>query len=234
MRAVVVGAAVLRDARLLAARRTAPPELAGRWELPGGKVEPGERRTDALERELREELGCDVEVTGWLSGEAPIGDSHVLQVATAVLVRGEPHPHDHDQVRWLGADELDDVDWLEPDRPFLPELRELLLARASLSGGGSHRAVFFDEEHARAAAERLRSDGFDARIERERLAGEDDDEDHPWAVVTEAPLPAVELLVDAYDGWLDTEELGPSGRSGLPSPLPLPTQPRRARHRPHS
>ncbi|MCL2732926.1 MAG: NUDIX domain-containing protein, partial [Actinomycetia bacterium] len=57
---VVVGGAVLDRGRLLAARRTAPPELAGQWELPGGKVEPGERDEDALVRELREELGVTV------------------------------------------------------------------------------------------------------------------------------------------------------------------------------
>ena len=124
----VVGAAILRDGRVLAARRTAPPAAAGRWELPGGKVEPGERPDTALVREVREELGCDVAVTGWLPGSAPIGETHVLTVATAVLVDGsaDPDPVEHDAVRWLGADELDDVDWLEPDRPFLVALAALL------------------------------------------------------------------------------------------------------------
>ena len=46
-----------------------------------------------------------------------------LSVAVARLVDGTPTPHEHDRVRWLAADELDDVDWLEPDRPFLAELR---------------------------------------------------------------------------------------------------------------
>ena len=58
----VVGAAIIRDGRVLAARRTAPPEAAGRWELPGGKVEPGEHRDGALVREIREELGVTVAV----------------------------------------------------------------------------------------------------------------------------------------------------------------------------
>ncbi len=57
---VVVGAAIVRDGRLLAARRTEPPGLAGGWELPGGKVEPGETDREALLREIREELGVDV------------------------------------------------------------------------------------------------------------------------------------------------------------------------------
>ncbi len=100
--------------------------MAGRWEFPGGKVEPGETPEQALVREIAEELGCTVEVTGWLSGAAPIGDTHLLTVAVARLVAGEPVPHEHDLVRWLSADELDDVDWLDPDRPFLSELRGMM------------------------------------------------------------------------------------------------------------
>ena len=122
--APVVGAAILRNGRVLAARRTTPPEAAGRWEFPGGKVEPGETPEDAVVREVAEELGCTIAVDGWLEGQVPIGEKYVLTVAVAHLVEGEPTPHEHDRVRWLDADELDDVDWLEPDRPFLPELRE--------------------------------------------------------------------------------------------------------------
>jgi 8-oxo-dGTP diphosphatase len=118
----VVGAAIVRDGRVLAARRTAPPEAAGRWEFPGGKVEPGESPEQALVREIGEELGCTIAVTGWLPGEVPIGERYVLTVAVAELVAGEPEPREHDAVRWLGADELEDVDWLDPDVPFLARL----------------------------------------------------------------------------------------------------------------
>src|SRR3954468_16557655 len=116
---VVVGAAILRDGRVLAARRTSPPEAAGRWELPGGKVEPGETPEAAVVREVAEELGCRIAVSGWLPERVPIGDRHVLTVALARLVDGEPVPHEHDEVRWLAAGEVDSVDWLDPDRPFL-------------------------------------------------------------------------------------------------------------------
>ena len=122
----VVGAAIVRDGRVLAARRTFPAEAAGRWELPGGKVEPGETPDGALVREVAEELGCAIELTAWLPGAVPIGDRHVLTVALARLVDGEPRAHEHDEVRWLAADELDDVDWLDPDRPFLVALRTVL------------------------------------------------------------------------------------------------------------
>lgn len=122
----VVGAAVVSDGRVLAARRTTPAEAAGRWEFPGGKVEPGETPEAALAREVAEELGCTVAVGDWLPGEVPIGLRHVLTVAVARLVSGVPIPVEHDALRWLAAEELDDVDWLEPDRPFLPVVAEIL------------------------------------------------------------------------------------------------------------
>jgi hypothetical protein len=87
------------------------------------------------------------------------------------------------------------------------------------------RGIFFDEDDARAAVARLVADGYAARTERERLAGEDDDEDHPWAVLTDAPELVLELLVEEYDGWLDPG--GPDGPGHRPAPLELPTEPRR-------
>jgi len=124
---VVVAAAIVRDRRVLACRRTSPPAAAGRWELPGGKVERGETSDAALVREVREELGVEIEASHWLAVEAPIAVDLVLRVALAALVDGEPRPVEHDAVRWLAADELDDVDWLDPDRPFLPEILQSLV-----------------------------------------------------------------------------------------------------------
>jgi 8-oxo-dGTP diphosphatase len=123
---LVVGAAILHEGRVLAARRTAPPEAAGAWELPGGKVERGEDAATAVVREIREELGCTVAVSGRLAGSQPVRPGYTLEVVTAELVDGEPVPHEHDAVRWLAADELDAVRWLAPDVPFLAELRTLL------------------------------------------------------------------------------------------------------------
>jgi 8-oxo-dGTP diphosphatase len=124
----VVGAALVRDGRVLAARRTAPAATAGRWEFPGGKVEDGESPEAALVREIAEELGVLIVVRRWLAGAVPIGSTRELTVALADVVDGDPAPVEHDRVRWLSTDELDDVDWLEPDRPFLRELRESGLA----------------------------------------------------------------------------------------------------------
>jgi 8-oxo-dGTP diphosphatase len=126
--ALVVGAAIVRRGRLLAARRTRPAVLAGGWEFPGGKVDADEPSDAALVREVAEELSCGITVDAWLDGEQPIGDLFVLRVAICRLVDGEPVTgRDHDEVRWLGHGQLDDVEWLQPDRPFLPAVREHLL-----------------------------------------------------------------------------------------------------------
>jgi hypothetical protein len=95
------------------------------------------------------------------------------------------------------------------------------------------RAVFYEEDDARTVAARLVGDGFAASVLRERLAGEDDDEDHPWAVLTDAPEVVVELLVEAHDGWLDAggDAGGDAARVDVPPPAPLdlPQQPRRVK-----
>ncbi len=89
------------------------------------------------------------------------------------------------------------------------------------------RAIFFEHEHALATQARLLADGHSAEVVRERYAGEDDDEDHPWAVLTDAPSYLVELLVDQYDGWLD-DGTGSETPPDLPEPPPdLPASPRR-------
>jgi hypothetical protein len=91
------------------------------------------------------------------------------------------------------------------------------------------RVVFHDQEDAEAVAGRLRADGFDAVLARERFANEDDDEDHPWAVTTDAPGVVVEILAEEHDGWVDHDE--PAARPDPPSAVPpdLPGAPRRVK-----
>jgi hypothetical protein len=89
------------------------------------------------------------------------------------------------------------------------------------------RGIFFDEDDARAAVARLLADGYDATLARERLAGEDDDEGHPWAVTTDAPELVLDLLVDTFEGWLDTDDhQAAPDRAGPGRPLDLPTGPK--------
>ncbi len=123
----MIGGAVLDGGRLLAARRSAPPELAGRWELPGGKLEPGETPEEALVRELREELGVEVRPIARIPGEWQLKPGYVLRVWTAHLLAGDPQPlEDHDALRWLTPSQVDEVDWLAEDRPAVTEAMRML------------------------------------------------------------------------------------------------------------
>lgn len=124
---VVVAAAIVASGRLLAARRTAPPDLAGLWELPGGKVEPGEGEREALVREIVEELGIEPQLSERVGGDWPL-DHGVLRVWLASLAPGaEPRVHEpHDALRWLTWSELSDVPWLPADiEPAAAALRHV-------------------------------------------------------------------------------------------------------------
>ncbi|MBM7807576.1 8-oxo-dGTP diphosphatase [Geodermatophilus bullaregiensis] len=128
----VVGAAIVRGDLVLVAQRGSGP-LAGRWEFPGGKVEPGEEHLAALVRECAEELGItvapqvflgEVVLDGVVGGGLP--GASTLRVWSARLARGEPVAHEHRDLRWVGAADLDALDWIAADRPLLPAVRELL------------------------------------------------------------------------------------------------------------
>lgn len=123
---VVVAGAIIEDGRVLAARRTHPPELAGKWELPGGKVLPGESEAAALTRELAEELDVEVVVGDRIGTDVVLGDHRVLRCRGAVIAAGRPDPNEHDVIRWLDAAELDELDWLPADRELVPVLRRIL------------------------------------------------------------------------------------------------------------
>lgn len=125
---VVVGAAIVRDGRLLAQQRDYPAEVAGRWELAGGRVEPGETDAQAVRRECQEELGVLVEPGEPVGPDVVLaGGQMLLRVYRAALVDGtEPAAREHRGVRWVGADELHEVDWLPADRVLLRALHSLL------------------------------------------------------------------------------------------------------------
>lgn len=132
---LVAAAAILDDlttpTQLLGTRRSAPPEFAGMWEFPGGKVEPGEEPVAALHRELSEELGIAVVLGAEIlppDGAAwPAMKGHTMRVWTAVIAGGEPRPlADHDQVRWLPVGQWLTVPWLSADLPVLDALGRTL------------------------------------------------------------------------------------------------------------
>lgn len=123
---VVVAGAVIRGSQVLLAQRQRPPELAGLWELPGGKVAAGESETGALARELREELGVEVSVGERLGADVLLGRGLVLRAYRVTQTGGTLHNHDHGALRWVAAGDLEEVDWVPADRAWLPDLRTAL------------------------------------------------------------------------------------------------------------
>lgn len=132
MKTVRVVAAVICDAEESPTRVFATArgygEFRGRWEFPGGKIEPGETPEQALVREIREELSATVEPLRLLHTiEYDYPAFHLSMDCFACALRGgEPTLREALAARWLGEDELETVDWLPADRVLLPRLRELL------------------------------------------------------------------------------------------------------------
>jgi 8-oxo-dGTP diphosphatase len=125
---IIVGAAIVENGRVLACARADPPEVAGRWEFPGGKVEAGETETEALVRECEEELGVRVVVGTRVGTDVPLAHGRaILRVFLARLLDGDrPQRLEHAELRWLTADELYSVDWLPADAPIVGALRDVL------------------------------------------------------------------------------------------------------------
>ncbi|MGO2481503.1 (deoxy)nucleoside triphosphate pyrophosphohydrolase [Glutamicibacter ardleyensis] len=112
--------------KMLAARRNRPVELAGLWEFPGGKVEPGESQIDAVHRELREELGVQLNLGAEIIGPHAQGwvlnERATMRVWFATISEGTPDTLDgHDQLAWLGLDDSlgTVVPWIEADAPIV-------------------------------------------------------------------------------------------------------------------
>ncbi|MBV0917484.1 (deoxy)nucleoside triphosphate pyrophosphohydrolase [Mycobacteroides chelonae] len=125
--AIVVAGAVIDGDELLIAQRSKPAELAGQWELPGGKVAEGESEPQALARELREELGIEVEVDTRVGEDVVVGNLVLRAYRARVHDGGIPHPHEHLALRWVTADELDTVEWVAADAGWIPALRAALV-----------------------------------------------------------------------------------------------------------
>ena len=139
---LVVAAAIVDDLEtpgaLLAARRSRPAHLVGRWEFPGGKVDAGEQPEAALHREIREELGVCIElgheIAGPDAGGWVITDRHVMRLWFARIADGEPVPLiEHDELRWLSSDSLLDVDWLDGDVRIVQHIEPFLLGSPLLT-----------------------------------------------------------------------------------------------------
>lgn len=126
-RLLVVGAAIVAGGQLLVAQRAAPPELAGYWEFPGGKVERGETPEEAVRRECREELGVDITTGDVLAPDVPIlNGSAWLRVFVARISGGTLTPREHSALAWLDDSAVATLAWLPSNAPLVAAAQRLL------------------------------------------------------------------------------------------------------------
>ncbi|MBR6466087.1 MAG: (deoxy)nucleoside triphosphate pyrophosphohydrolase [Bacteroidales bacterium] len=123
----VVAAVIVRDGRVFATQR-GYGDFKDMWEFPGGKMEAGENREDALKREIREELAADISVDSFIDTvEYDYPKFHlILHCFLCSLETKEVHLLEHESSRWLSADELDSVDWLPADLSVIGQIKKLL------------------------------------------------------------------------------------------------------------
>jgi 8-oxo-dGTP diphosphatase len=126
----VVAAVILHNGRILLTQRSHPPKLAGFWEFPGGKCEPGEKPAQSLERELFEELGIKVQVGPLLfTSHYPHNNPPlILHFFKCKIIRGRPKPLECSAMAWVLPHEINSYKLPEPDSQFV----DWLLSQSSV------------------------------------------------------------------------------------------------------
>lgn len=124
----VVGAAIIKEGKVLAMQRSETMTLPGMWEFPGGKIETHESEQEALVREIKEELDIQIDILDYINEASyPYDFGTVsLKVYTAEIVSGEISLEEHSDGKWLAADELHEVNWAPVDIPAVKALESIL------------------------------------------------------------------------------------------------------------
>lgn len=120
----VVAAIIHHDGAYFATQR-GYGEFEGMWEFPGGKIEPGESREDALKREIQEELGVNIYIKELLcTTEYDYPTFHLtMHCYLCSVASGEIELREHNSAQWLTAETLDTVEWLPADKEIIAKLR---------------------------------------------------------------------------------------------------------------
>ena len=128
----VVGAVFADGPRILAAKRRPGKSMAGFWEFPGGKIEPGETPQEALARELHEELGIEAAIGEHVTTTVHAYEFATIELATylCTITKGTPTLTDHDEVRWVPRNQLHELKWAPADIPAVDILINTRSAKA--------------------------------------------------------------------------------------------------------
>ena len=127
-RRIEVVAAVIHDGGRILATQRGYGEFKDKWEFPGGKMEAGESREEALRREIREELDTEINIGKLLcTVEYDYPAFHLtMHCYLCSVVSGTLVLKEHESARWLPAEALESVDWLPADLQILPIIRQNL------------------------------------------------------------------------------------------------------------
>lgn len=124
----VTAAIILKDNKILIAKRAPGENQAGKWEFPGGKIEPGETLQDCLKREIKEELEVDIQVLDFFGQSIYSYHSGTIQLMAywCQWMSGEFTLKVHSSLEWVYQDELDNYDFAPADIPLVEKLKAVL------------------------------------------------------------------------------------------------------------
>lgn len=124
----VVGAAIIKEDKVLVMQRSNQMTLPGMWEFPGGKVEANETEQEALIREIKEELSVTINILDYINEASYDYDFGTVQlkVYTAEIISGQITLEEHSDGKWVTADELKNIDWAPVDIPAAKALVKIL------------------------------------------------------------------------------------------------------------
>jgi len=120
----VIAAIAIRNNKILCTQRPDKGEVALKWEFPGGKIEPGESHKEALKREIREELDCDISVDEFFMTVYHKYKTFDLTMHCykCTLLNDKVVLNEHADSCWLPVEELDVLDWAPADWPIIKKL----------------------------------------------------------------------------------------------------------------
>ena len=128
MKKIEVVAAIIKEGERIFATQRGYGEHKGYWEFPGGKIEPGETRHQALKREIKEELGIDITINKLVSTiEYQYSTFHLtMHCYLCTCDTQSIELHEHLSAKWITQNELNTLNWLPADLQLLPALHAIL------------------------------------------------------------------------------------------------------------
>ncbi|MEK3934684.1 (deoxy)nucleoside triphosphate pyrophosphohydrolase [Sporosarcina sp. FSL W7-1349] len=124
----VVGAIIENNnGEILAALRGPEMTLPNYWEFPGGKIEAGETKQGALQREIQEELGCMIEVLEFVDDTTHEYEKVIVRLETfmARVIEGTPEAKEHAKLLWVSRENLSTLNWAPADIPAIEKLMKV-------------------------------------------------------------------------------------------------------------